>query len=71
MTDRHWGYVVTLEREIREDDAEETINALRMIKGVLKVEPVVGSPMDYITVARARAAIATKLWEALKEEKEP
>ena len=35
MTDRHCGYIITLENDIREDDAEATINALRMIKGVL------------------------------------
>ena len=29
MTDRHAGYVVTLNEDIREDDAEAIINAIR------------------------------------------
>jgi hypothetical protein len=41
MTDRHAAYLVTLEQPMREDDAESTIAALRHIKGVLDVRPVV------------------------------
>ena len=42
MTDRHAGYVVALAKDIREDDAQEgVLNAIRMIKGVVSVEPVV------------------------------
>lgn len=33
MTDRHAGYIVTLAADIREDDAEHIINAIRMVKG--------------------------------------
>lgn len=40
MTDRHAAYLVTLDHGIREDDAEEIITALKMIKHVIKVEPV-------------------------------
>lgn len=42
MTDRHAGYVVTLDRDIREDDAEAVLNAIRMVKGVASVTPVDG-----------------------------
>lgn len=41
MTDRHAGYVVTLARDIREDDAEAVITAISMVKGVVSVKPVV------------------------------
>jgi hypothetical protein len=42
MTGRHAGYIVVLADDIREDDAEESIlTALRMIKGVLSVTPVI------------------------------
>jgi hypothetical protein len=41
MTDRHSGYVVVLAADVREDDAEEgVLNAIRMIRGVAGVEPV-------------------------------
>lgn len=43
MTDRHAGYVVTLSEDIREDDAETIINAIRMVKGVINVRPIVSN----------------------------
>lgn len=42
MTDRHSGYLVVLDHDIREDDAEHIIHAIRMVKGVLNVQPIVG-----------------------------
>jgi hypothetical protein len=53
MTDRHAAYIVVLEDDIRDDDAGESVLiALRMIKGVASVEPVIA---DYpFAVARTR-----------------
>lgn len=52
MTDRHSGYIVVLAEDIREDDAEGILNALRMVKGVISVTPVIA---DYgQAVARER-----------------
>lgn len=39
MTDRHSGYLVVLEADLREDDAQAVIDALRMVKGVADVIP--------------------------------
>ncbi len=65
MTDRHAGYVVALDADMREDDAEAIIAAISMIKGVLAVQPVVaGSPMDSINRLRVRREILTKMYEA-------
>lgn len=44
MTDRHAGYLVTLAKDIREEDAEAIVTALRQIRGVIAVEPV---PADH------------------------
>lgn len=52
MTDRHAGYVVTLEDDIREDDAAELIRAISMIRGVAAVVPVEASLED--VMARSR-----------------
>lgn len=60
MTDRHAGYVVTLDRDIREDDAEATIAALHQIKGVIGVEPLVESPELHLARMRARAETREK-----------
>lgn len=46
MTDRLSGYLVTLDQDIREDDAEEIVAALRMIKFVASVTPVRAGPLD-------------------------
>jgi len=53
MTDRHAGYLVTLDRDIREDDAEAVITALRMVKGVISVEPVIADVGQSIAQARS------------------
>jgi hypothetical protein len=42
MATMHSGYVVTLEADLREEDAEQTLNALRIVKGVASVTPVEG-----------------------------
>lgn len=40
MTDRHAAYIVVLREDIREDDAEAVMTALRMVSGVGSVQPV-------------------------------
>jgi hypothetical protein len=42
MTDRYSGFVVTLKDDIRKDEADDIINALSMVKGVLTVQPDIG-----------------------------
>jgi hypothetical protein len=66
MTDRHAGYVVTLAKDIREDDAEAIITALRMIKGVHSVEPVISDQwIEHIAHERAYDEVRTALFELL------
>ncbi len=68
MTDRFNGFVVVLKHDLREDDAEATIAAIRQIKGVLSVEPHVGSLLeDHIAYQRVKDAISRKLWAALND----
>lgn len=43
MTDSHAGYLVVLEEDVREDDAEWILNAIRMIKRVKSVQPLPSS----------------------------
>jgi hypothetical protein len=52
VTDRHVGYLVVLARDIREDDAEGVLNAIRMIKGVISVEPVIAGAQQYAAASR-------------------
>jgi hypothetical protein len=41
MTDRLKGFVVVLEEDLPEDDAEPVLSAIRMVKGVVSVKPVI------------------------------
>jgi len=66
MTDRHAGYVVILDQNIREDDAEFILNAIRMIKGVADVKPVVASAEQQIAEGRAHMKMREKLIDFIK-----
>lgn len=67
VTDRHAGYIVTLADDIREDDAEAIIQALLMIKGVARVEPVVADYALHLATTRAKGEITDKLRQLLRE----
>jgi hypothetical protein len=68
MTDRHCGYIVTLEKDIRDDDAKDTITALRNIKGVVSVEPILGGAEIHIATARMKQDLLFKVWNFIKQE---
>jgi len=61
MTDRFAGFVVSLDKDLREDDAAATLNAIRQIKGVIDVVPVVSSGNLHIAQARAEREIERKI----------
>lgn len=67
MTDRYSAFIVMLDRDIREDDAEEGIlTALRMLKGVVSVQPVHALPISPEALRRDqkwRSALLTLLKE--------
>jgi hypothetical protein len=68
MTDRHEGYVVTLDKGIREDDAQAIINAIKMIKHVISVQPVTQDVQSIISYGRARHELTLKIFDAIKEQ---
>lgn len=63
MTDRLNGLVVTLEGDIREDDAAGIVQAIGLIKGVAHVEPHVATPEDYFARSQAAHEFKMKLME--------
>ncbi len=65
MTDRLKGCMVVFERDIREDDANDTLNAIRNIKGVLKVEPSLSTPEDWHAQLRARAELGRQILDLI------
>lgn len=66
MTDRFNALTVVLEKEIREDDAENLIKAISMLKGVIRVKGNVSNPDHWIAHESARHNLVMKIWEVLK-----
>ena len=67
MTDRHSGYIVTLHQDTREDDAQATIDAINMIKGVLNVQPITTTTEIHLARATERHALREKIFTLLEE----
>lgn len=67
MTDKINGFTVTLEKDYRIDDVEVILNALRMIKGVIHVEPLVSDMDDHISQERLKHELRGKFLAFMKE----
>jgi len=65
MTDRHCGFVVALDQDLREDDSDAIIEAIKMIRGVVGVEPVVSGSEFHIANMRARTETARMLTDMI------
>lgn len=60
------GYVVTLEESLDGQEARATLAALGQIRGVLRVSPVLATPVDEeILGLRVRRELGEKLYAAL------
>ena len=68
MTDRLAGILVTLEKDIREDDAEPVLDAIRQIRGVAAVDPVLSNIGIHLAETRARTRLRRDLWRVLNPE---
>jgi hypothetical protein len=67
MTERHAGYIVTLAEDIREDDAEHILTALRMISGVVSVKPVTANLDVAVARERVHAEVRARVLRLLEE----
>ena len=65
MTDRIKGYLVTIEDDIRDDDAKIIQDALKMIKGVFSVKPYVKRMEDYMSENKARMELTKEIMKFL------
>lgn len=66
MTTRFTGLQVTLKQELREDDAQELIAAIKLLRGVVDVRPLVADVLSP-AVLRERLALATRLGKLERE----
>ena len=67
MTERLKGVYVAFDRDIRDDDAEFILNAIRMIKGVKSVEANVVDADDWMNRQNIKSEYRTKILNVLKE----
>ena len=65
MTTRYKSFIVCLEHDIRDDEADAIINALKMVKGVLRVEPQEATVGDLTIQYREKAELRKKLFDFL------
>jgi len=54
MSDQVSGFTVVLRDDIRGETADALANAIRMLIGVIAVDPLVSDPMQKITEVRVR-----------------
>lgn len=69
MTDRFHSLTVVLEKDMREDDAEVLITAIRLLRGVLSVEGNISDGMVHVAHDRARFELGQKLLDVLYPER--
>lgn len=60
MTDCHVGYIVVLDNDICGDHAQAVIDALKMIRHVESVEPIISTIDHHIAASRIRVETGTK-----------
>lgn len=65
MTDRVNALIVVLDRDIRIDDVQAQIDAIKMVKGVLSVSPNVSNLEDHIAHERAHREISSAIYDTL------
>ncbi len=71
MTDRHTGYIVFLDENIRSDDSQSVINAIMCIKHVRDVQPLVADPAHYAARHDAKLDILESLRAWMREQLKP
>jgi len=68
MTDRVNGFFVTLDEDMRIDDAEAIMHAIRMVRRVADVSPNVTDPSDWVAKTRVRSELTKKLLDVIRED---
>lgn len=63
MTDRIKALTVVLEDNIRDDDAELIINAIRAIRRVIAVEKHIAEPDHFIVKQQVKFEIRSKIFD--------
>lgn len=65
MSNRHHSYTVVLDHELKDEDSEEVIQAIKMIKGVTQVVPHIADGGFYIAREQAKIDLRQQMWDLL------
>lgn len=66
MTTRFHSLQVVLKDDIRDDDAEQIIAAIKQFRGVIAVTGHESNPTTFMAESRAKSVLADKLYEILR-----
>lgn len=66
MTDRYNAFVVVLENDLRDDDADEIVKAITLLRGVLAVTPHIADMATTIAEVRVKNDVRQKLFDVLR-----
>jgi hypothetical protein len=69
MSDRYNSLIVFLEKDLKDEDAEPLIEAIKQFRGVLSVQPNVSNMLSILAEDRAKADLREKIWELLRSER--
>lgn len=68
MTYRVKGCMVVFDKDYREDEIEDILNAIKMIKGVIKVESSITTTDDYYAKEQSKYELRSKFYKFIKDE---
>lgn len=69
MTDRFHSLTVVFERNIRDDDAQATIDAIKQLRGVLTVEGNVSDIVEFVAEERVRREMHAAMMNIVRPTK--
>jgi hypothetical protein len=70
MTDRINALIVTLGKDMRDDDVQRLVDAIKLMRNVISVKKNVSNGAAHIAFERARHELGEKLWNVLHPETE-
>ena len=68
MSDRYNSLIVILEKDLKDEDAEPLMEAIKQFRGVLSVRPNVSDINSLMAEKRVRQELGEKLWRVLHEK---
>lgn len=71
MTDRFHSLTVVLDQNIRDDEAEDLMTAIGMIKGVVSVAGNVSDLSEHVARQRLVIELRRKLWDLAEDLAKP